>query len=269
MLDYFFPSLHIDCARTAISIRHRSRFRRRSKIKFVMRQFDKDTTWGAMTDALRAMLNDLPCRHALTTVTICDAWCRLFVIMPPENAVHRRDCEAALAMRFHHLYGDAQDAWVMQADWQVDAAFLGAAMPRALHATLVALGAHYQLRFTAIVTKAISVWNRSRQQLLKGDWFVTVCADSVTVIATDNHGLRTTFHQRLLLTERRDSEWLATCVNREALRQDLPLPNRIVIDGDIPACWLHSSDQSLRYIFVTDPSYSMLDATPLSGEVTA
>lgn len=269
MLDLFFPSLQIDCSRSSVTVRRRDRFTQGIDAKSDSRRLDEHTPFGGVANALRAMLNGLRCQRALTTVSISDEWCRLFVVTPPANAMHRRDCDAALAMRFHHLYGDAQDAWVIQADWQLDTPFLGAAVPRALHATLLEIGTQYQLRYTRITTQSIAAWNRWHKQLQKGDWFGVVCADRLTVIATDDGRLRATFHQRLSMTDRHDAEWLTTCISREALRLDLPLPTRIVLCGDVPPVWLHHSNNLLRCVVLPNTSDLPRNVGVATDRVTA
>lgn len=269
MLDFFTRSVQVDCSQSSVSIRYRDRFTRRTHQQSSVHRFDEHATISGMTEVLRAMLDEMRCRRALTTVTLCDAWCRLFVVTPPANALHRRDCDAALSMRFHDLFGDAQDTWIIQADWQLDAPFLCAAMPRALHAALLEIGAQYQLRYTGITPQSIAAWNRWHKQVQKGDWFGVVCEDRLTVISTNIHQLSATFYQRLSQQNRHDDEWLIAYVSREALRRNLPLPARIVLCGDVPIVWMHPNNNSLPCVVLTNTSDLSLDAVPASEEVIA
>ena len=176
---------------------------------------------------LHVILAALPCRGAMTTVTVDDDWCRMFVVTPPANAAHRRDCDAALALRFQQLYGDAAESWILQADWRIDAPFLAAALPRALHAALLQAGAAFKLRYIAILPHAVAAWNRWHHEVRRGDWFGVAHADRLTLMALDGGALRAVLRMSLSQDAMMDPGWLSACVEREALRMNLTLPQRV------------------------------------------
>lgn len=237
MLDLFGPTLHIGCSSVGLALLRRDRFGRGIGVPQERGLLSAPGSVDLLASQLQEMLAALPCQGAITTVTVSDDWCRLFVVTPPANAAHRRDCEAALALRFQQLYGDAAHDWVLQADWRIDRPFLAAALPRTLHTALLQIGARFRLRTVALLPHGIAAWNRWHDQLQRGDWFGVAHADWLTLFGIEGGALRAVRRVALRQEDMLDPTWPAQCIEREALRLNLPLPQRVRLCGEVPQPW--------------------------------
>jgi hypothetical protein len=203
---------------------------------------------------LRTLLTDAGRSNQAATVVVADAWARYFMVTPPRNAARLDDCRAAAELRFQGLYGEAASGWQVEADWNARHPFLACAMPLPLLAGLQQVGAEYRLRLTAVQPHFTLAWNRWRHQLPPDAWFGTIGAESLTL------GIR---HSKRLLAVRTlalpavlsdDRRWLVTQLAREALRLNLPAPERIHVAGPVPGAWPAPDDGP--------PDCSALDGDP-------
>lgn len=237
MLDLFGPTLHIGCSTAGLAVLQRDRFGRSIGVPQERSLGEAPGSIELLASQLRDALGAIPCQRAVTTITLSDDWCRLFVVTPPANATHRRDCEAASGMRFQQLYGGATEEWILQADWHIDRPFLAAALPRALHLALRQVSALFKLRLVSVVGHSVSAWNRWHGQLQRGDWFGVAHDDMLSLIAINGGALRAVRHEPLTQEFMHHPDWLNDCVEREALRLNLPLPQRVRLCGEVPQPW--------------------------------
>lgn len=191
---------------------------------------------AAMQDALGAVLDGAYAGWPLTIV-LADELVRLWQVTPPRQSTRLADLEAAAALRFQLLYGEPAAAWTVSAGWDLDRPFLAAALPRALLGALEQ-GAH-QLKVIEIVPQFVAVLNRWGGALRPGSWFGQVHEQVLTLGAADGGAIAAV--RAAAWPPGADGAWLAEHVAREALRLNLPAPERLQLCGSVPPAWLGSS----------------------------
>lgn len=269
MLDLFGPTVHIGCSTTGIAVLRRDRFGRAVGVA-VERTLTKPNSIAELARELPLVLTAMQCAGAAASVIMSDEWLRLFVVTPPANCAHRRDCDAAVAMRFQTLYGDDIKQWMVQADWQIDRPFLVAALPVALQTGLVGIAAQCRLRYTAILPHSVAAWNRWHAAVQPGDWFGVAHADVLTLIAIEDGAVRAVRRQSLDQTAMKNPDWLSQHVGREVLRLNLAAPTRLQLSGEVPLPWTVPAPSRLPCSPLQDKSLPArsLDATLAFAGVT-
>ena len=186
---------------------------------------------------LHSALTEFDRKGAMVNVEFADGWCRLFVTTPPSNMTNRSDCDAAVAMRFHTLYGDSVTDWDLRSDWQVGKPFITAAIPRALYRDVLATCRAFRLHVVGLVPESIAKFNRWSSVVRAGDWFAQISEFRLTLYAFDGVQIRHIVQQALDTAACLDNDWLSHFVQREALRLDMSIPKRIVCAGEVSSAW--------------------------------
>lgn len=169
------------------------------------------------------------------TVVVSDELARLWQVNPPLTAARLADLEAAAALRFHHLYGDAPANWAISADWNARAPFLAAGLPRALMAMLTQAAQDRKLTLVEIAPHFVVAWNRWQRAVRADSWFGVVHDGVLTVGATAGHRVSTV--RAAAVPPGAGHDWLAAHLAREALRLNLATPAAIAICGAAPDAW--------------------------------
>jgi hypothetical protein len=230
--------------------------------------------FDAIAQALRALLGELELGGWPVSFVLADELTRLWHVVPPAGASRLADIEAAAALRFQSLYGEAASAWHIAADWNARQPFFAAAMPRTLLAELRLVAQEYKLAVVAIEPHFVSAWNRWHAVLKPGAWYGVV-HDKLLTIAAIGHGAHGTqgthaaaIHsiRTLAVPNGADHYWLTQMLAREALLHDMEPPALLQACGALPAGWMRPP---------ADPSHVQcvaLEAQPPgigSGDATA
>jgi hypothetical protein len=172
------------------------------------------------------------------TIVLADELVRLWQVTPPQHATRLADLQAAAAMRFQGLYGEPAAGWELSAGWDAVHPFLAAALPRALHGALHQGAAGHAMKVVEIVPQFVAVQNRWCGALRPGAWFGVVHDDVLTVGAVEGDAI--TAVRACSVPAGADGLWLAEHLAREALRMNLPAPERAQLWGSVPSEWLES-----------------------------
>ncbi|KPF70572.1 hypothetical protein IP84_02455 [beta proteobacterium AAP99] len=108
-----------------------------------------------------------------------DAWTRCFAVQTPRGARGSADLDAAIRLRFEHLYGDDPQTWWFDAQPDLKERFLVAAMPAALGQAVLDMATGQGLRLESVSPAILHAW----QQLAKAKrtglgWWVLREVDS-------------------------------------------------------------------------------------------
>lgn len=193
----------------------------------------------AIGAALRQLLADARCAGWPATVVLADDLARVWQVTPPQDSSRLADLEAAAALRFQSLYGEPASNWQLSAGWDAGKPFLAAAMPRHLLSLLQHAASEQQLALVEIVPQFIAGWNRWCGALKPGAWYGLVHDNVLTLGALDGAAVRAV--RACALPDGASLEWLGQHVAREALRLNLPAPERLQLSGAAPAAWNNSS----------------------------
>ncbi len=194
---------------------------------------EQSATPAALAIQLGSLLKVSKCSNTPTTIILADQWVRMFMVTPPQNTSSLDDCQAATAMRFQELYGEAMDSWHISADWQVQHAFLVCAMPENLLAALRQVAAESRLTLLTVVPQFIAAWNQWRKKLTAGAWFGLVQGKSLTLAATELGHVCAVRTSTVPGGALQDANWLQSHLALEALRLDLPPPKLLQLCGPI------------------------------------
>lgn len=185
-----------------------------------------------LAGALDALLAGQDANGMSACFVLSDELVRLWQVAPPAHAARLADLEAAAALRFHALFGEAPGAWAISADWNTAQPFMAAAIPRLLQAQLEAAAARHQLTIVSIVPHTIAAWNRHAQALKQGAWFGVAQGGVLALAACEDGVLRAIRH--VALPQGADHHWLTQVARREALLLDMPAPSLIQLSGELP-----------------------------------
>lgn len=202
----------------------------------------------------------VPLQLSAAKVIVGDELCRLWLTSPPLNATRPGDCEAAAMFRFESLFGLDAERWCVSADWDAHQSFLSAALPVALVDGVCAALMSHGLRAASIRPAFIATWASAFRQLRTGDWLAVVARRSVTVArAGPRNWWSPSLRPDLIRTFSIPSAsslpdgvvgglgWLAQAIRLEALRQDLAVPQRVVLCGlPLPAPAQSQAKPSMR-----------------------
>jgi hypothetical protein len=194
-----------------------------------------DTPAG-IQDALAAVL-DSAAGWPLAIV-LADELVRMWQVTPPQLSTRLADLEAAAALRFQLLYGESAANWEVRAGWDPVQPFLASAMPRALLGALAQGAAAHQATVVEIVPQFVAVLNRWRGALKPGAWFGLVHDNVLTLGARDGDAIAAV--RAAALPDGAGAGWLAGHLAREALRLNLPAPERVQLWGSVPSEWMAS-----------------------------
>ncbi|GAA4030722.1 hypothetical protein [Actimicrobium antarcticum] len=252
MLDFLAPRLHLGCSTTGLALLRRDRFGRHAGVPIERSLLDAPGSAALLAQQLRAALAEAHCAGATVSMTLADDWFRLFVVTPPSNAAQQRDLDAAVAMRFGQLYGNDATDWVLQPGWQAGAPFLVAAMPRTLQAALHDIGTELRLRWVAILPHCVAAWNRWHGALKNGDWFGVAHDGMLSLLILDGANMIALRRQSIDQADMKNPAWLTEYVQREALRLNLPAPQRVQLCGEVPQPWTGIAPQRIACLALVD-----------------
>ncbi|WP_051959477.1 hypothetical protein [Janthinobacterium sp. RA13] len=169
------------------------------------------------------------------SVVLDDALARLWQVDMPQGAARLADIEAAAALRFQSLYGDAPGLWRSSGAWDARAPFF-CAVPRALLAQLTRVAAERKLALIFITPQFARHWNRWHGALKPGAWFGQLQEHVLTLGVRHEGRLRAV--RALPVPPGAARDWLAQTLAREALLQGVPAPALLQLCGAAPAGWL-------------------------------
>jgi hypothetical protein len=224
----------------------------------------------AMLQALGTVLDAVsPApKNRSVQVFIADELARLWLTSPPSNAAEPGDCVAAATLRFESLFGLAAEVWQISADWDAGRPFLCAALPRALVDALSAAFVARGITVLGIAPHWVGTWNKLRGALNAGDWVADVAENTVTVVRAGGRGWRSGLQPDVVrvlplpvaqtsqnvaeppsaksFLQRENTVWLAQNLAREAMRLDLPAPQRVLLCGQsLPVAAINSVNDAV------------------------
>lgn len=169
---------------------------------------------------------------------LADELVRMWQVAPPANAARQADLEAAAALRFFSLYGEAASGWQLAGDWDTQAPFFVAAMPRPLLAVLQQAASEHGMPVVEIQPHFVTAWNRWRRAVKPGAWFGQV-HDGLLMLGV-TVGTRLQSVRALPMppasasTSTSALAWLAQAVRREALLAGVEPPALLQLCGAVP-----------------------------------
>ncbi|HEU4851513.1 MAG TPA: hypothetical protein VFT37_05095 [Telluria sp.] len=190
---------------------------------------------GALGPALQALLGAEHARWPVSFV-VADELVRMWQVSPPQGAARMADLQAAAALRFHGLYGQAPAEWAISASWDAVHPFLAAAMPRALVAALAQAADQQRMAVTGIEPHFVVAWNAWRSSLRAQAWFALVHGGVLTLGVP--RGERLAAVRTAAVPAGAGFDWLVRHIEREALLLDLPAPASLALCGAVPEPWL-------------------------------
>lgn len=169
------------------------------------------------------------------TIVLDDALSRLWPVALPQGAASLADIEAAAALRFQALYGDAPDLWQTSRAWRADAPFF-CAVPRALLAQVTRAATGGGLAIIAMVPQFVASWNRWQGALKPGAWFGQLQEQMLTLGVLHQGRLQAV--RAISVPQGAPRQWLEQAVAREALLHGVSAPGLLQLCGAAPPAWL-------------------------------
>ncbi len=236
MRKRFGQALRIGVAGDGVALLKTSRWQGEKAAVLAQAAFDAAQPLAeSVAQALRQVLADESWSGWPVTVVLADELVRLWQVTPPAGSTRLADLEAAAGLRFQSLYGEPASGWALAAGWDAVHPFLAAAMPRPLLAVLEQAAAEHQFTLVEIVPQFVAALNQWRGALKPDDWFGLVHGGVLSVAAVGAHGVGAV--RAAALPGDADAGWLAAHLAREALRLNLPAPERLQLCGQVPAGW--------------------------------
>lgn len=193
----------------------------------------------AIGAALRQLLADAGSAKWNATIVLADELARIWQVTPPAGAARLADLEGAAALRFQSLYGASAAGWQLAGGWDAAKPFIACALPRQLLTMLTAAAAEQHVTLVEIVPQFVAGWNQWSGALKPGAWYGLVQHNVLTLGAIDGGQVRAV--RAAALPDGANLAWLGQHVAREALRLNLPVPQRLQLSGEAPAAWNNSS----------------------------
>ncbi|MDO8653456.1 MAG: hypothetical protein Q7R66_14815 [Undibacterium sp.] len=237
MLNYFGQSLRIGIARNSMSLVRTSSWTKPAVTVLAELRFatEENDTPEKLTKLLRQLLANTASAHHPVTVVIADDLTRLWQVTPPPGTTQMTDLQAATALRFQILFGEALADWTITADWNARTPFLAAALPCALLAVLEQQADEHQFSIVEIAPQFILAWNRWHIALQAGAWFALTHDQVFTLGITDGESLCAV--RSVLLPPEVDRIWLQAHLERVALLLDVPMPTHLQLCGALIDNW--------------------------------
>ncbi len=164
-------------------------------------------------------------------------WTRHWIVEPPANARSLADCRSAAAARFDMLYDAPLDGWHWTGDWHATAPALCCALPKTLLLMLQQACAAHRLVLHSVAPHFAVVWNRWHTQLTDKAWLVLLHQSVVTLGLVDGGRLQALRRFGPLEANADSGSWLHALVQREALRSQLALPDKLLLCDDLGLAW--------------------------------
>lgn len=229
-------ALRISVSRHAISVARTSLWRR--AVQPVVRQAFSPEDAGAHHDhqalgiALRDVLAGVNVKGWPVQVVLADELVRMWQVTPPARASRLADVEAAAALRFFTLYGEAAGGWHISGDWDTRAPFFAAAIPRPLLAMLEQLARQLGMTIVAVQPQVVAAWNHWRGAVRPNAWFGQVHDGLLALGIAEGGRLRAV--RTLPLPAGAAHDWLTQAVQREALLAGMEPPELVQLCGAVP-----------------------------------
>ena len=191
--------------------------------------------FAALGQALEQLLPEGEYAGWPLSVVLDDALARLWQVELPQGATRLADIEAAAALRFQSLYGDAPGLWHSGGAWTPRAPFF-CAVPRALLAQITRVAAQRKLALLFITPQFAHHWNRWHGALQAGAWLGQLHDGMLTLGVVQGGALRAV--RALAVPPGAGPDWVEQTLGREALLQGVPAPAMLQLCGAAPAAWL-------------------------------
>lgn len=186
----------------------------------------------ALGIALRDLLASLDVRGWPVHFVLADELVRMWQVTPPAQSSRLADIEAAAALRFFALYGEAAAGWHLSGDWDTRAPFFAAAIPRPLLAMLQQVAQEHGMAIVAVEPQVVAAWNHWRRAVKPGAWFGKVHDGLLALGIAASGRLRAV--RTLPLPAGAGHDWLTQAVRREALLAGLDVPELVQLCGAVP-----------------------------------
>ena len=235
MRKSFGQSLRIGVSPYAVALVTASRFGKARAQVIAELALGSNTGVDAIGATMRQLLLDAGCAKWSATVVLADELARIWQVTPPAAAARLADLEGAAAVRFQSLYGEPAALWKLAGGWDAAKPFIACALPRQLLAMLGAVAAEQQVTLVEIVPQFVAGWNQWCGAVKPGAWYGLVQGKVLTLGALDGAAVRAV--RACALPNDASVAWLGQHVAREALRLNLPAPDRLQLSGDAPAAW--------------------------------
>ncbi len=212
---------------------------------------------------LRYLLAQAECTGWPVTFVLSDELVRLWQVTPPAASARLADLEAAAALRFQTLFGETASNWCISASWDARRPFLAAAIGRPLADMLAELAGESGLKVIEIVPQFVAGWNRWRSAIKAGAWYGQVHERVLSIAAPEGKTIGAV--RTAVLPQGADPAWLNDTVTREALRLNLPVPERLELSGQVPQTWNNNSNGSMACIALDSARNSWSHAVALAS----
>lgn len=193
----------------------------------------------AIALGLRQLLADGGYATWPVSFVLADELARIWQVTPPQTSGRLADLEAAAALRFQVLYGEPASSWQIAASWDAARPFVACALPRALRDVLAQAALEHKLKVVEIVPQFVAGFNQWRGALQPGSWYGLLHERVLTIGALHESCLGAV--RASAVPEGAGGGWLGEHVAREALRLNLPLPDRMQLSGQVPPAWNDSA----------------------------
>ncbi|GAB2873186.1 hypothetical protein GCM10027277_48080 [Pseudoduganella ginsengisoli] len=233
-------ALRISVSRHAISVVRTSRWGRAPQP--VVRQAFSPEDAAAHHDqqalgiALRDVLSKLDTGGWPVHFVLADELVRMWQVTPPAQSTRLADIEAAAALRFFALYGEAASGWHIAGDWDTRAPFFAAAIPRPLLAMLGQVAQEHGMALVAVEPQVVAAWNHWRRAIKPGAWFGQV-HDGLLALGIAGNGRLRAVRTLPLPAAGFDGNahaWLTQTIQREALLAGVDVPQLVQLCGEVP-----------------------------------
>jgi len=174
---------------------------------------------------------------------LADELARIWQVTPPQGSSRLADLQGAAALRFQTLYGEPVSGWAVSASWDAGKPFLAAALARPLLDVLEQCALEHKLKVVEIVPQFVAGFNQWRRALNHGSWYGNLHERVLTIVALDGGSIGAV--RACALPDGAGAGWLGAHVAREALRLNLPLPERMQLSGQVPPAWNNSTAAQL------------------------
>ena len=202
----------------------------------------------ALGGAVRVVLAEAGCTNWPATIVLADELVRIWQVAPPAGSARSADLEAAAALRFQSLYGDAPGLWHSSSAWDARVPFF-CAVPRALLAQLTRVAAERKLALIFITPQFARHWNRWHGALKPGAWFGQLQENALTLGV--RHDGRLCAVRALPVPAGAGRDWLVQTLAREALLQGVTAPALLQLCGTPPHAWLTPTKEFHCQVFST------------------
>lgn len=235
MLERLGQHLRIGIASDGVAIA-RARIWRPGRAELLAERRIAPTTHPVdIVAALRELLAAAPPGGSTVSIVLADELVRMWQVTPPPACTRLSDLHAAVAFRFHALFGTTPAGWRLAAGWDAAKPFLAVAVPEELVAQIEQAVREQGGQVVEVVPQFVAALRRWRGIRRPGAWFGLVQSHVLTLALFDGGALAAVRSNAVPHGAGRD--WLDAVVAREALRHGLKRPERLQLSGPAPKNW--------------------------------